>query len=61
VFGLQDGADSTSAIVMELVDGDDLSAILARGPIDRPSPRSRPRRRVRSRALKTFHAAGGSV
>jgi serine/threonine-protein kinase len=37
VFGLEDGgADggpSTSAIVMELVDGEDLSAIIARGPI----------------------------
>jgi serine/threonine protein kinase len=37
VFGLEgggaDGGPSTSAIVMELVDGEDLSAIIARGPI----------------------------
>ncbi|HJU43807.1 MAG TPA: protein kinase, partial [Vicinamibacterales bacterium] len=33
VFGLEEGPSSSRAIVMELIHGDDLSAIIARGPM----------------------------
>src|SRR5262245_57982466 len=56
VHGLEELPDHASALVMELVDGDDLSAIIARGPI--PITEALPIARQIADGLEAAHELG---
>jgi eukaryotic-like serine/threonine-protein kinase len=58
IYGIEDPrADSAqTALVMELVEGEDLSAVIARGPI--PLAEARPIARQIADALEAAHEAG---
>ena len=56
IYGLEASSGSTRALVMELVDGDDLSVLIARGPI--PVSDALPIARQIADALEAAHEAG---
>jgi hypothetical protein len=56
IFGLEESADATRALVMELVDGEDLSALIARGAL--PVDEALAIARQIAEALEAAHAKG---